>query len=270
MHSLKTRTKVSTELIRSMKGKRKIVSLTAADFITAKVLDDAEVDIILVGDSLGTTLLGYKNTVHVTMRDMLHHLKAVTRAKPLALVVADMPFGSYQRNTELALRNATRLIQEGGADAVKLEGGMLYEETVTRIIQAGIPVMGHIGLLPQSVLSEGYRVKGRTPEELDRLQKDLQSLERAGCFACVLEYIRAPVAKELTQGSRIPTIGIGSGKSCDGQVLVTTDLLGLQSWLNPRAARAYAKLGEQMKKAFTSFARDVRTGRFPGPKESFK
>lgn len=252
------------------KSRDLVVVLTAADFITSRLLDHAGVDVILVGDSLGTTVLGYEHTVAVTMRDMVHHLKAVTRARPTALVVADLPFGSYQQSEIQAVRNAVRLVREGGADAVKLEGGAAQAPKIRAIVEAGIPVMGHLGLLPQSVLIEGgYRVQGKTAKQIAALKKDLNELERAGVFSCVLEYVRAPVARALTRQASIPTIGIGSGAGCDGQVLVTSDLLGLQTWFEPRAAKKYARLGEMMSRAFKRYAKDVRTGRFPGPKQSF-
>lgn len=248
----------------------KIVVLTSADFITARLLDEAGVDVILVGDSLGTTLLGYESTIRVTLRDMLHHLKAVHRAKPAALVVGDMPFGSYS-SQEQAVRNAIRMVREGGADAVKLEGGLVQAGKIRAIVEMGIPVMAHLGLLPQSVLHEGgYRVQGKTAAQIKSLEKDLRAVEKAGAFACVLEYVRAPVARNLTQKTSIPTIGIGSGSGCDGQVLVTSDLLGLQSWLEPRAARQYAHLGMEMKSAFERYAKDVQKGHFPGKGESFE
>lgn len=251
------------------RGER-IVALTAADFITARLLDHAGVDIILVGDSLGTTLLGYESTVSVTMRDMLHHVKAVMRARPSALVVVDLPFGSYSPTAEQAVRSAVRLVREGGADAVKLEGGQGQEENIRAIVKVGIPVMGHIGLLPQSVLKEGgYRVQGKTREQAGVLMKDLAGVERAGAFACVVEYVHASVAAKLTAKAGIPTIGIGAGAKCDGQVLVTSDILGLQAWLEPKAARRYAELGKAMQRAFEHYASDVRTGKFPGAKESF-
>jgi len=264
--------KLTAPVIQAMKKSgAKIVALTAADFITARLLDEACVDVILVGDSLGTTLLGYESTVSVSMREMLHHLKAVSRAKPTALVVADMPFGSYHQSTAQAVRNAVRLVRDGGADAVKLEGGKSQEKKIQAIVEAGIPVMAHIGLLPQSVLREGgYRVQGKTPLQAGRLKKDLHAVERAGAFACVLEYVRASVARKLTRYATIPTIGIGSGPGCDGQVLVTSDLLGLQTWLAPRAARHYAEIGRVMCDAFRHFANDVRVGRFPGKRESFE
>ncbi len=265
------RKKITAPAVRAMKkGPSPLVVLTAADFITARLLDEAGVDIILVGDSLGTTLLGYESTVRVTMEEMLHHVKAVTRARPSALVVADMPFGSYQPSVRTAVNNAVRMVQEGRADAVKMEGGVDLASRIAAVVAAGVPVMGHIGLLPQSVLREGgYRVQGRGEEAAGKLEKDLQAVERAGAFACVLEYVTAPLAESLTKAAAIPTIGIGSGLGCDGQVLVTSDLLGLQSWLTPKAARHYLEGGKMFKEAFERFADDVRHKRFPGKKESF-
>lgn len=264
------RKKVTAPAIRAAKAAgRKVVALTAADFITARLLDEAGVDVILVGDSLGTTLLGHESTVQVRMPDMVHHAAAVSRARPSALVVVDLPFGSYQESPAQAVRNASRLVREGGAGAVKLEGGAKFAGRIRAIVEAGIPVMAHLGLLPQSVLGEGgYRVHGRTPEDARRLEADLRAVEAAGAFAVVLEYVASATARRLTGLASIPTIGIGSGPGCDGQVLVTSDLLGLQAWLAPRAARRYADLGAAMKRAFTRFSSDVRAGRFPGRKET--
>ena len=263
--------KTTAPAIRAMKKKGvKIVALTCADFITARLLDEAGVDIILVGDSVGTTWLGYESTVSVTMRDMIHHVKAVARAKPSALLVADMPFGSYHQSSAQAVRNAVRFVREGGADAVKLEGGKSQAEKIKAIVEAGIPVLAHVGLLPQSLLREGgYRVRGKTSADAQLLEKDVVAIEKAGAFCCILEYVRAPVAEKLTRLVSIPTIGIGSGAGCDGQILVTTDLLGLQAGLKPRAARHYAEIGKLMEEAFKTFAEDVRGGRFPGEEESF-
>ncbi len=265
------RKKITIPIIRRMKKMgEQIVALTSADFITTRLLDEARMDIILVGDSLGTTILGYESTIPVTMNEMLHHVKAVTRAKPSALVVADMPFGSYQPSSSHAVQNAIRLIQEGGADAVKLEGGEAQTEKIKAIVETGIPVMAHLGLLPQSVLQEGgYRVQGKTAEQIKQLKNDLRAVERAGAFACVLEYIRAEIAGQLTKQTNIPTIGIGSGRKCDGQILVTSDLLGFQTWLSPKAVRRYANLGKIAREAFEQYVKDVRTGKFPGKKESF-
>jgi 3-methyl-2-oxobutanoate hydroxymethyltransferase len=268
---MNSRKKITPSLLLKMKKEgRKIVVLTAADFITTRLLEEAAVDVILVGDSLGTTLLGYETTVPVTMRDMIHHCRAVTRAKPQALVVGDMPFGSYHQSVAQAVRNAVRFVREAGCDAVKLEGGVDQMKKIEAIVGAGIPVMGHIGLLPQSILKEGsYKVRGRTPSDAQKLKKDLEAVQKAGAFSCIFEYIQADVAVRLTSRATIPTIGIGSGLGCHGQVLVTSDLLGLQSWLSPRAAKHYAELGQAMKKAFAAFAADVRTGKFPTKKESF-
>lgn len=265
-----SRNKVTAPAIRAAKGAgRRLVVLTAADFITARILDEAGVDVILVGDSLGTTLLGHESTVFVRMADMVHHAAAVARAKPKALVVVDLPFGSYQESPAQAVRNATRLVRAGGADAVKLEGGMAFADRIRAIVEAGIPVMAHIGLLPQSVLKEGgYRVQGRTAQDAKRLEADLRAVEAAGAFSVVVEYVASATARRLTGRSSIPTIGIGSGPACDGQVLVTSDLLGLQAWLAPRAARRYAELGVAMKEAFSRFAADVRAGKFPGKAET--
>jgi 3-methyl-2-oxobutanoate hydroxymethyltransferase len=250
---------------------RKIVGLTAADFITARLLDESNIDFIIVGDSLGTTLLGYETTVYVTMEVMLHHVKAVARARPSALVIADMPFGTYHLSEEQAVQNAIRFVQEGGADAVKLEGGARQAPKIRAIVEAGIPVLAHLGLLPQSVLREGgYHVQGKTSPQINALKKDLRAVESAGAFACVLEYLRAGVARQLTRAAAIPTIGIGSGPHCDGQVLVTTDLLGLNLGHMPRAARSYADLKKIMMSAFGGFIADVQKGRFPSPRESFE
>ena len=266
-----TRKKQTAPDIRARKLGPPIVALTAADFITARLLDEAEIDIILVGDSLGTTLLGYETTVSVTMREILHHLKAVTRAKSKALVIADMPFGSYHQSVAQAVRNAVRLVREGGADGVKLEGGESQAEKIQAIVEAGIPVMAHLGLLPQSVLREGgYHVYGKTKEEEEKIQKDLRTVEKSGAFACVLEYVRASVATRLTQTASIPTIGIGSGAGCNGQILVTSDVLGLQAWLTPKAARRYAELSSVMLQAFRNYRDDVRNGQFPAKQETFE
>ena len=256
--------------LRGMKGKAKIVSLTAYDFLTAKLLDEVGIHLILVGDSVGTTVLGYQNTIPVTLDAMLHHLQAVTRAQPNALVVGDLPFLTYQGSTEQALRNAGRFIQEGGADAVKLEGGAKVADKVAALVDAGIPVLGHVGLTPQHVLNlGGYRVQGRSDSEADLLLEDAKALETAGAFAVVLEYVPAQLGKRITQHIGIPTIGIGAGPSCDGQVLVVHDMLGLIGWLAPRAAKRYANLAEDMKRAFTQYKSEVEEGSFPGKEQSF-
>jgi 3-methyl-2-oxobutanoate hydroxymethyltransferase len=247
----------------------KIAVLTAYDYPSALITEAAGVDAILVGDSLGMVVLGYETTLPVTMDDMLHHVKAVTRAAKRALVIADMPFMSYQIGPEDGLRNAGRFMQEGGASAVKLEGGGRTVETVARITGAGIPVMGHLGMQPQSVHQVGgYRAQGREEEAARRIMSDAKALEDAGAFAVVLEVVPMGLAKEITAALRIPTIGIGAGIHCDGQVLVLHDMLGIYEHFAPRHARRYAEIGKTMQEAIAAYADDVRSGRFPGNKES--
>ena len=262
--------------IQELKSKgEKIVMLTAYDFPSARIADAAGVDMILVGDSLGMVVLGYDSTLPVTMEDMLHHTKAVVRGCEHALVVADMPFMSYQTSVEEALRNAGRLLQEGGAQAVKLEGGEHMAETVRRLVQVGIPVVGHIGLTPQSINQlSGYKVQGRTPEAAARLHDDAVALQEAGAFCSVLETIPAPLAELISRHLRIPTIGIGAGAGCDGQVQVWHDLLSyVTSFLPrhiPRHVKEYANVGETMHKAIEQYGVEVRAGSFPTLKESFR
>jgi 3-methyl-2-oxobutanoate hydroxymethyltransferase len=244
--------------------------VTAYDFPTARYADQSGVEILLVGDSVGTVMLGYESTLPVTMEDMLHHVRAVARAKPSALVVGDMPFMSYQVSTEQAVANAGRLVQEGGADAIKLEGGARVAEAVQRIVEAGIPVMGHLGLTPQSVLAfGGYKVQARGEADQERLLADAKTLERAGCFSLVLEGIPARLGAAVTRELTIPTIGIGAGVQCDGQVLVTHDLLGLFHGHQPKFVRRYAELGAGMRDAFARYVADVKARRFPSDAESY-
>jgi len=251
------------------RGER-IPMLTAYDYLTARLIDAAGIPVILVGDSLGTTVLGYETTIPVTIDDILHHTRAVVRGTRLALIVADLPFLSYQVSPAEALRNAGRLLQEGGAQAVKLEGGQPVAEAVRRIVESGIPVMGHLGLTPQSVYQlGGHRVQGRGEAAAKRLIEDAQAIAAAGAFAIVLELIPAPLAEEITRTLRIPTIGIGAGPACDGQVQVITDLLGLDAEFHPRHARRYARLAELVNEAVGAYARDVREQAFPSPAESF-
>jgi 3-methyl-2-oxobutanoate hydroxymethyltransferase len=243
---------------------------TAYDFPTARIADEAGVEVLLVGDSLGTVVLGYESTLPVTMADMLHHVKAVTRARPTALVVADMPFLSYQASVEDAVRNAGRFVQEGGADAVKLEGGERVAAAVRRIVEIGIPVMGHLGLTPQSLLAfGGYKVQGRAEADQERLLADARRLEECGCFAMVLEGIPAKVGAAVTLEVGIPTIGIGAGASCDGQVLVSHDLLGLTQGRVPKFVRRYADVAGTMRDAFARYVADVKARRFPSEEESY-
>jgi 3-methyl-2-oxobutanoate hydroxymethyltransferase len=242
----------------------KIVMLTAYDYTMARLLDRAGVDVLLVGDSLGMVVLGYETTLPVTLDAMVHHTRAVSRGVTRALVVADMPFLTYQVSVEEALRNAGRLIQEGGAAAVKIEGGGAAVEAAARLVEAGIPVMGHLGLLPQSVHQlGGFRQQARLEADAEQLLADAQALEAAGAFAVVLESIPASVAAEVTADLHIPTIGIGAGPHCDGQVLVSYDMLGLSQDGVPSFVRLYADLGEQTVTAVQEYAADVRAGRFP-------
>jgi 3-methyl-2-oxobutanoate hydroxymethyltransferase len=265
------RAKITAPKLTEMKRRGDpITVLTAYDFPTARIADDAGVDVLLVGDSLGTVVLGYESTLPVMMEDMLHHVAAVTRAKPRALVVADMPFMSYQVSVEQAVENAGRFIQQTGADAVKVEGGERVIAAVTRMVEIGIPVMGHLGLTPQSVLAMGgYKVQARGEADQERLVREAQGLEKAGCFAVVLEGIPARLGAQVTRALTIPTIGIGAGVSCDGQVLVTHDLLGLFLGHEPKFVRRYANLAETMRDAFDRYVADVKARRFPSEEESY-
>jgi len=248
----------------------KIAMLTAYDYPTARLLDGAGVPAILVGDSLGMVVLGYDTTLPVTMEDMLHHVKAVVRGSSRAHVIADMPFMSYQTSAEDAIRNAGRMLQEGGAQSVKLEGGATVADIVSRLVQAGIPVMGHIGLTPQSVNQfGGYKVQGKTPAAAVKLLNDARILEEAGAYAIVLETIPAPLARLITERVSIPTIGIGAGPHCDGQVQVLHDMLGLFPDFVPKHAKQYAHLAEAIRSAVSAYAAEVKEGRFPTERESF-
>ena len=263
--------RTTIQQIQEMKRRgERIAMLTAYEYSIAKLLDAAGVPMLLVGDSLASVVLGFETTIGATMDDMVRHTQAVVRGTEKALIVGDLPFMSYQVSVEEALRNAGRLMREGGAGAVKLEGGVTVAETVRRIVQAGVPVMGHIGLTPQSVHQlSGHKVQGRTAEVAARLLADADALEEAGAFAVVLEGMPAPLAAEVTKRLKIPTIGIGAGPGCDGQVQVIHDLLGLFTDFVPRHARRYADLGEQIKDAVRRYADDVREGSFPTAKESF-
>lgn len=246
----------------------KIVMLTAYDYTMARLLDRAGVDILLVGDSLGMVVLGYETTLPVTLDAMVHHTRAVSRGAQRAFVVADLPFLTYQISVEEAMRNAGRLIQEGGAAAVKIEGGGASVEVASRLVEAGIPVIGHLGLLPQSVHQlGGFRQQARREEDAAQLLADAQALEAAGAFAVVLESIPAAVAQAVTADLQIPTIGIGAGPHCDGQVLVSYDMLGLSQDAVPPFVKRYADLGEQSVAAVRAYAEDVRAGRFPVSRE---
>ena len=254
----------TTVKIRNLKGKRKFTSLTAYDYSTAQLVDAAGIELILVGDSLAMTMLGYETTVPVTLDEMMHHASAVVRGTKNALVVVDMPFMSYQVSTEQALANAGLLIQKTGAGAVKIEGGALRAKTVSVLTENGIPVLGHIGLTPQSVNAMGgYKIQGKKSSEADVLLNDAKELEKAGAFAIVLECIPAELGADITKNINIPTIGIGAGPDCDAQILVTHDLLGLYSGVTPKFVKQYANLGDEMKKAFVAYKADVENKSFP-------
>jgi len=259
------RKKVTTRLIQAMKARHEPISmLTAYDYPTAVIMDQAGVEVILVGDSLGMVELGYESTLPVTMEDMIHHCQAVARGAKYALLVGDMPFMSYQASTQDAVRNAGRFLQEGGMNTVKLEGGSERADTVRAIVGAGIPVMGHLGLTPQSIHKlGGYRAQGKDAEAAYKLLEDAQTLQEAGCFSLVLESIPGRLGKLVSDSLEIPTFGIGAGVGCDGQVLVTHDLLGLFERFTPKFVKQYAHLAEEMRGAFGAYKADVKARAFP-------
>ncbi len=264
------RKKVTTLVLRQKKARGEpITMLTAYDYATAQAVDRAGLDTILVGDSLGMVVLGYQTTLPVTMEEMLHHCRAVARGASTALLIGDMPFLSYQVSAEEAVRNAGRFLQEGGMDAVKLEGGRERRQAVEAIVGAGIPVMGHLGLTPQSVHQlGGFRPQARDASAAARLLEDALVLQEAGCFAVVLESIPSRLAEHVSRRLEIPTIGIGAGVGCDGQVLVTHDLLGLFDRFTPKFVKRYAELHAAMASAFAAFKADVEGRAFPGPEHS--
>ena len=263
--------KVTAPSLRASKERNeRLVCLTAYDYPTARILDEAGIDIILVGDSIGNAVLGYGNTVPVTLEEILMHTRAVRRGTQRALLVADMPYGSFHTGADDAVRNALRLIKEGGAEAIKLEGGRKRASLVKRLVDEEIAVMGHIGLTPQSVNKlGGYRVQGKTAETARALLDDARALEDAGAFAIVLEVVPREIARLITESVSIPTIGIGAGVACDIQVLVIHDLVGLSFGKLPRFVRPYANLREAMTDAVSRFAEDVRTGAYPSDAESY-
>jgi len=263
--------RVTITEIREMKQKKeKIPMLTAYDYVTAKMVDEAGVPLILVGDSLGMVMLGYQSTIPVTMEEMIHHTKAVVRGAKEALIVGDMPFMTYHISVSDALHNAARFIQEGGAQAVKLEGGEVVAETIRRLVRCGIPVMGHIGLTPQSIHQlGGFKVRGKGLEEARKLLNDARILEEAGAFAIVLECTPAPLSKLITQKLSIPTIGIGAGLDCDGQVQVISDLLGLYTEFVPKHAKQYAKLAGEIKTAVEDYISEIKSLSFPTMEHSY-
>ena len=256
--------------IKDMKGKHKVVCLTAADYATAKLIDEAGVHLVLVGDSLAMTVLGYDTTLPVTMDEMLHHTAAVARGVENALVVADMPFMSYQTSIDEAIKNAGRFLKESNAQAVKIEGGSIRGPLVRSLVENGIPVLGHIGLTPQSVNEfGGYKVQGTAEAEALDLKNDAEALVRAGVFAIVLECIPAQLSSIITDAIPVPTIGIGAGAACDGQILVTNDMLGIASGLSQRFVKQYASLGKDMTAAFTEFREEVENGTFPSEENCY-
>ena len=249
---------------------RKITSLTAYDYPTARLVDEAGVDIVLVGDSLGMVVLGYESTLPVTIEEMLHHTRAVRRGVRRALLVADMPFGTFHNGSGDAVRNATRFVKEAGAEAVKIEGGERRMELVSRLVEAEIPVMGHIGLTPQSLNAlGGFRVQGKTAETAEALVRDAQALAAAGAFSIVVEAVPREIAARITASVPVPTIGIGAGPDCDGQVLVLSDLLGLTGGHTPKFARRYAEVGAAIREAAAHYVDDVQQGTFPSDAESY-
>ena len=263
--------RITINQIKEMKQKgEKITMLTAYDYSTAKIVDEAGIPLILVGDSLGMVVLGYESTIPVTMEEMLHHTKAVVRGTKQAMVIGDMPFMTYHVSVDDALYNAASFIQEGGAQAVKLEGGVTVAEKVSRIVECGMPVMGHIGLTPQSIHQlGGFKIQGKTQDSAARLLEDAQSLEQAGAFAIVLETVPSQVAKIITAKISIPTIGIGAGIDCDGQVQVINDILGSFADFVPKHAKQYAKLTDIISKAVTEYHNEVKAGSFPTEKQSY-
>ena len=263
--------RVTTQTLQQMKkSATPIAMLTAYDYTSARILDAAGVDVLLVGDSASNVMAGHETTLPITLDQMIYHAQCVVRAVSRALVVVDLPFGSYQGNTKEALHSAIRVMKETGAHAVKLEGGEAVVSAVERILDAGIPVMGHLGLTPQSIYRFGtYKVRARDEDEADRLRQDARLLDEVGCFAVVLEKIPALLAGEVSRAIRMPTIGIGAGMHCDGQVLVTHDALGLTTDFNPRFVRHYANLAETIIEAVHDYVQDVRTRQFPAADESY-
>jgi 3-methyl-2-oxobutanoate hydroxymethyltransferase len=263
--------KITTAMIREMKDRGERIAMVAAyDYPTARMLDDAGIDSVLVGDSVGNVILGYRDTLSVTMDEMIHHTKAVARGVKRALVVGDMPFMSYQASTEDAIRNAGRFLKEGHAEAVKVEGGRGMIKKIEAIIQSGVPVMGHLGLTPQWYHQfGGFRVRGKTESTARAILEDAQRLERVGVFSIVLECVPWQLAKLVTEKVEVPTIGIGAGPYCDGQVLVLHDLLGLTGPHVPKFVKRYAKFDDVVIKALTNFKQDVKTGKFPTLEHSY-
>lgn len=265
------RKKITTKTLVTMKrGGVKISALTAYDFLMARYLDEAGIDVILVGDSLGNVIQGNATTLTVTLDEMIYHAKIVKKAVKTALLVVDLPFMSYHVDLKEAVRNCGRVMKETGADAVKLEGGERIAEVIKHLVKVGIPVMGHLGLTPQSINIFGtYVTRGTDPKEAKQIQRDAKILEESGAFAVVLEKIPASLATKVTNSIRIPTIGIGAGIHCDGQILVTHDMLGMTEMFHPRFVRKYLNIAEQSKNAFKNYIKDVKNQRFPNKSESY-
>lgn len=260
----------TTKKIRALKGQKKFATITAYDTITAHIADEAGIPLILVGDSLGPTTLGFSSTIPVTMDIMLHHTKAVSRGAGNSLVVADMPFLSYQVNEDEAVRNAGKLIQEGNADAVKLEGGSLRKSLIKRLTLNGIPVMAHIGMLPQNAKTDGYAYKGKTDDEFNAVIQDALAVEAAGAFATVIECADSSLAKKITETLTIPTIGIGAGVHCDGQILVFADIMGLTDSKLPKFVKQYANTKSIMVDALKQYTEEVESSAFPTQEHIYK
>src|SRR5688572_26619947 len=263
--------KVTTNTLQKMKvAGEKISMLTAYDVSFAKIIDGAGIDVILVGDSASNVMAGHETTLPITLDQMIYHAQAVIRGVDRCLVVVDMPFGSYQSNSDIALASAIRIMKETGAHAIKLEGGEEVVESIKRVVSAGIPVMGHLGLTPQSIYKFGtYTVRAKEADEANKLRKDAKLIEKAGCFAIVLEKIPADLAKEVSKTLTIPTIGIGAGGQCDGQVLVMHDMLGINTEFKPRFLRQYLNIHEQATKAVQQYIQDVKARDFPNEKEQY-
>lgn len=263
--------KVTTNTLLKMKSAgEKIAMLTAYDYSFARIFDEAGVDVLLVGDSASNVMAGHDTTVPITLEQMIYHAQCVVRGVNRSLVVVDLPFGSYQSNSDIALASAIRIMKETGGHSIKLEGGEEVAESIRRIVHAGIPVMGHLGLTPQSIYKFGtYTVRAKEEAEAEKLKKDALLLQEAGCFAIVLEKIPATLAKEVSESLTIPTIGIGAGNHCDGQVLVMHDMLGINNDFNPRFLRKYLNLHDQILGAVGNYVKDVRSGDFPNEQEQY-
>jgi 3-methyl-2-oxobutanoate hydroxymethyltransferase len=263
--------RITTHILQEMKARgEKIAMLTAYDYSMAAIVDEAGVDIILVGDSASNVMAGHETTLPITLDQMIYHASSVVRAAKRALVIVDLPFGSYQGNSKEALNSAIRIMKEAGAHSVKMEGGVEISESVSRILTAGIPVMGHLGLTPQSIYKFGtYTVRARHEAEAQKLREDALKLQELGCFAIVLEKIPAALAKEVSESLNIPTIGIGAGQHCDGQVLVIHDMLGINKGFKPRFLRQYANLNDVMNDAIKNYVSDIKSKSFPNEKEQY-